>query len=306
MIIQHIKNKDIDRKKWDKTVANAVCGFIYFQSFYLDGLCIWDALVYGDYECIMPLPYKKKYGISYIYTPYFISQLGIVGDAAVIKLQLNNFVNAIPSQFKWVHINLNEQNFELDLYSTYSIKIRTNYVLSLQKSYEELYNHFNKDARKNIKNAQSNWLTIAENIDIEIVFDFYKNAYGGLVKNISKKAFDNFKNVCKKALLFKKGFTVAVLDSQNKICVAAFFAIDNKRLYYLLGAPNDDGRKNSATHFLINEIIKKYAASDLSLDFEGSDIESVASFYKKFSPEKRNYLELKINRLPKIFSWLKK
>ncbi len=306
MSIQHIKNKDIDKKRWDNTVINAANGFIYFQSFYLDGLCNWDALVFGDYECVMPLPYKKKYGINYVYTPYFISQLGIVGDAANVKLQLNNFINAIPTQFKWVQLHLNELNYGAHLLQNYSTTVRTNYVLHLQKSYNELYNNFNKDARQNIKNAETNGLTIKENIDVETVIEFYKNAYGSLVKNISEKVFDNFKNVCTQAILYNQGFTIAILDNQNKTCAAAFFAIDNKRIYYLLGAPNLDGRKYSATHFLINEVIKKYSSSNIALDFEGSDIESVASFYRKFSPEKRNYLTLKINRLPNILRWLKK
>jgi hypothetical protein len=38
---------------------------------------VWDALVWGDYEFVMPLPVRKKWGIQYVYQPLFCQQLGI-------------------------------------------------------------------------------------------------------------------------------------------------------------------------------------------------------------------------------------
>jgi hypothetical protein len=42
------------------------------------------------------------------------------------------------------------------------------------------------------------------------------------------------------------------------------------------------------------------------LDFEGSDIATVARFYAGFGAQQENYPVLQLNRLPWLFRWLKK
>ena len=58
--------------------------------------------------------------------------------------------------------------------------------------------------------------------------------------------------------------------------------------------------------YLINEVIKKYSQQDLIFDFEGSDNESLARFYKGFGGYETSYLNLKRNELPLPFKWFKK
>ena len=81
-----ISNEEIDRKKWDDSLLNFPCSLIYSQSFYLDAMCKWDALVVGDYEALMPLPNRKKWKINYLYQPAFTQQLGIIGNVETCLL----------------------------------------------------------------------------------------------------------------------------------------------------------------------------------------------------------------------------
>ena len=37
----------------------------------------WDALVEDDYVSVMPLPYRKKMGVTYIFPPTMTQQLGV-------------------------------------------------------------------------------------------------------------------------------------------------------------------------------------------------------------------------------------
>jgi len=37
----------------------------------------WDALVLNDYEAVMPLTWNKKYGIHYLFQPFFCASLGV-------------------------------------------------------------------------------------------------------------------------------------------------------------------------------------------------------------------------------------
>src|SRR5438067_2243203 len=78
--IRYVRHKDIDRKSWDRRVEASTNGLIYARSTYLDALCRhWDAVIAGDYEAVMALPWRRKFYLRYLYAPAFIQQLGIIG-----------------------------------------------------------------------------------------------------------------------------------------------------------------------------------------------------------------------------------
>jgi hypothetical protein len=303
--IRYIEHTNIDKAMWDRTIADSTNGFIYSRSFFLDNMCEWDALVMGEYEYVMPLPFRKKAGFKYIYTPFFTGQLGISGINKPTDDLSRQFLEAIPASFSFVDLQLNEYNH---LNNTPGLKIteRVNYVIDLNQSYELIYADFNKDARKNLRQAAALNLTVKEYIEPAFVFDLYKKAYGHLNKNITTDDYNNFYSVCLKAIELNNGMVMGIQDAAGEILTAAFFAIDNKRIYYLLGAPTAKGKKANATHLLIDSMLKKYAGHPLVFDFEGSDIPSVADFYKKFGPQKRSYQQVMINRLPFWIRWLKR
>jgi hypothetical protein len=43
----------------------------------------WHGIVIDDYAAVMALPWKRKLRIRYGYTPPFMQQLGIVGEASL-------------------------------------------------------------------------------------------------------------------------------------------------------------------------------------------------------------------------------
>ena len=63
--IQYLLHPQINKKKWDGCIDNAANGLLYATSTYLDCMAVqWYALVLTDYEMVMPLPCRKKYGIN--------------------------------------------------------------------------------------------------------------------------------------------------------------------------------------------------------------------------------------------------
>ena len=61
MEIKYLSHNNIDLKKWDICIQNAYNSLIYAESWYLDIVSPnWEALVYNDYEYVMPLPLKRK------------------------------------------------------------------------------------------------------------------------------------------------------------------------------------------------------------------------------------------------------
>jgi len=56
---------------------------------------------------------------------------------------------------------------------------------------------------------------------------------------------------------------------------------------------------------IIDYIIQQYAGTGFVLDFEGSEISSIETFYKGFGATHQPYYHLRINKLPWPIKWLK-
>jgi len=66
-----------------------------------------------------------------------------------------------------------------------------------------------------------------------------------------------------------------------------------------------DGKTIGASHYLIDRFIADYAGQNLILDFEGSDISSLAFFYSSFGAKEEKYSAIKLNKLPWYIKWMK-
>lgn len=302
--IHYLRRQEIDPAKWDSCVRNAPNGWLYARSFFLDGIGEWDALICGDYDHIMPLPKKRKYGLSYIYIPPFTGQLGIIGTDPLSQELTDRFIGAIPRSFELADILLNEQNAPCSLPGAHSTK-RTNYVLSLREPYEAICNRYSGDAKKNIRRTQALQLSASSDVRIDMVIEMYKEAYGKKNRHISQSDFNRLAVLGAQCMDQDNGFTIGIRNTDNELVASAFFGKDEKRIYYILGAPNQQGRDSNAVHCLIDEVIKRYAGSGLAFDFEGSDIPSVAQFYRKFGPQAMEYDLVRVNRLPRWVQWLR-
>ena len=84
------------------------------------------------------------------------------------------------------------------------------------------------------------------------------------------------------------------------------FLKDNNRLYNIIPCITEKGKELLANYFLYNELIKEYAADNIIIDFEGSDIPGVAYFYEKFASKNQQYPAIKFNTLPAIIKLFKK
>ena len=167
--IHYITRDRIDIAKWNTCIDAADNGLIYGYSFYLDHMAtLWDGLVLGDYEAVMPLTWNKKYGIAYLYQPFLTAQLGLFGKNISAEL-LGAFLNSIPSKFKYWDFYLNHGNvFALNNFSLYR---RANYVLNLYRSYEDITGGYRENIIRNIKKAEQAGCTAAKDFDEEKVIE---------------------------------------------------------------------------------------------------------------------------------------
>ncbi|MGE5108443.1 MAG: hypothetical protein ACM3H8_12910 [Sphingobacteriales bacterium] len=303
MAIQYATYRQIDKHKWDSCIDNAANGLVYAYSFYLDEMADnWDALITNDYETVMPLPWRKKYGIYYLHQPFFCASLGIFSEKKITSELAAQFFQSIPAKFKYWDISLNYgNNFLLPEFGLYE---RTNYILNLQPGYEELVANFKTNIKRNIKKAEEMGCTIEKNIPLTPILVLSKEILQA-VSPVEEEDYNNFAELYK--ILFDKGQAInyAVYSAQKELLASCVFFFSHKRAYYILVGNHPNGKTVGASHVLINAFIKDFAGKDLLLDFEGSDIRNLAFFYSSFGAIEEKYGAIKLNRLPKLFRWLK-
>jgi hypothetical protein len=301
--INYLTYQQINKTKWDACIDGADNGLIYGYSFYLDAMAQhWDALVLGDYEAVMPLTWNRKYSIHYLYQPPFTACLGVFGKALTAET-VNEFLQEIPAKFKYWDIYFNPGNlFKLKDFNLYQ---RMNYVLSLNNSYEKLYTAFRENIQRNIKKSEQFQLSINKNIAIADVIRLAKEQSNSFA-SIADDDFTRFEKLFHLLYSKQKATTYGVYTKEKQLIASAVFFFSHNRAYYIMVGNHPNGKTLGASHALINGFIKDNAGEDILLDFEGSDIPSLAFFYSSFGAVEEKYSAIKLNKLPAPIKWLKK
>lgn len=295
--IRILSSKDVDREKWDKCARENENGLIYARSLFLDYMAgRWKGIVVGEYESVMPICYSKKYGVKYLVKPAFAQQLGLIGYWE----NSESLLRVINKEYRYgdVYFNFGNQQFKPVCTE------RTNFILSLKESYRNIYEGYKLNLKRSIAHAERNHLQVME-CSVSEAIGAYK-AYLKTKTFLLASAFDKLEALCKDTFFLKNNFARKVVSLSGETLAVALFLKDNKRIYNIAPTTFDNGRKTNAMHFLLNEVIKEFACTDLLFDFEGSEIPGVRTFYLKFSPVNQPYYHYHFNKLPVPLRFFKK
>ncbi len=300
--ITYLKNSEINKSKWDYCIAMSENGLIYSTSIFLDNMATnWDALVLDDYLAVMPLPFRKKYDIFYIYPPPFSQQIGITGTIKITDDLIHHFLKNIPAKFRYVEMNFNTANICI----LKNEKQRNNYYLSLAPLFEILQKGFSRSALRNVKKAVDENITVQENIATEEIIQMHRHRFhdkvGANTEDYSRLQ-KLFLNLQSSGMLF----TIGAFNLDKKLIAGSIYFAYKNRITFIINGNTNESLQNGATHLLMHNTIKKYSGNDCILDFEGSDFEDFVRFYKQYGAIAETYKLIKINRLPWPISLLKK
>lgn len=299
---QYIKHEDIDHDKWNRCIDEALNSRIYACTWQLDRAAPrWDALVLGDYAFVMPLPIRRKLGISYLYQPLFSQQLGIYPMPD--KKISGYFYRYLSKHFRFAELNLNAGNIPDKNIATTTFYARKNYLLALGESYKSIASFYSKNTKRNIAKADKNNLSIVEGIRLETYLEFKLQ---NLPPGVKRKDIHSLKSMIAYGQYKGFGEIYGVYSPENELCAAVYFCRWKDRVIYFNAASSDSGKELGAMYFLVNRFIKNNAGRNLTLDFEGSMIPGVARFYSGFGATPETYFQLKINRLPLPLKWFKR
>ncbi len=299
--LKYLKHAEIDSEKWNRCVENAGNNRIYSIAWYLDIVAEkWDALIWGDYEFVMPLPVKKKFGIQHIYQPTYCQQLGIFPNPPE-EIQ-KQFAIQLKRKYGIINYQINSEN-DIRAFENFKSTRKVNFELTLNPDYQNLFNSFSKHAKRNINSARKNTVTVVKGGTPDT---FIKTKKEATKVSVNESTYRILNRLMANFITSGKGVVYTAYSANNTICAAAFIVFYKNRAYYLNAFSTDEGRENRAMYAIVNEIIKEFSETGTVLDFEGSVIDGIARFYKGFGALPKNYFYIYSNRFPGINSVVKR
>lgn len=290
-MILHLRHNEIDKQKWDESIANSRNTLVYAYSWYLDVVSPqWEALVDDEYKAVMPLTWRKRFGIRYLCQPFFVQKLGVFSPEEVTNAHLEAFVEKAKSLFSFAEINLNADNVFGDM------PRHRNFELDLD-DYEQLESRYHDNTHRNLSRAQKSNLVVQDLADIDKVIALFDADRRQKIESFETKSYDVLRALADKALERGDGFIRGVSDGDGKLLAAAFFVSDGHKLTFMFSGNSAEGKQVQAMTFLIDSVVREYSGYGRILDFEGSDDEGLARFYAGFGARLIEYGSLRYNNM---------
>lgn len=294
MEIRFIKHHEIDFQKWNACIQHSQNGLIYGRYEYLNAMCeTWDALILGNYKAVMPLTYRSKFGIKYLYQPAFVQQTGIFGN--IEEGTISAFLRQAKNRYRFAEVYVNYQN------KVQNSTSKSNQIVFLHKNYRSLSNAYSNQTIRKIKQCRktnADYKPIDPTINIKD-FERYLRLK---IPHIRKDGFDQLNTFCLQYpdLSLSRGLMI-----NNKLTASVTAIRDDKRMFILTPLNHERNSYPGALHSLIDHLINEFSNQDLILDFEGSDIPGVYAFNKGFGAVDQPYSFVRWNHLPWPLSLIK-
>ncbi|CAM2806556.1 Uncharacterised protein [Weeksella virosa] len=280
-MIKQINRKNLDQEKYTKCLRKSVNYRVYAEIWYLDLLVNkrWDCLVYGDYQAVMPLPFIRLLGMKFVSQPTYCQQLGVFhSDNFPIEVFQRIYRKLEKKRVKSYHFN--EENTLL--FSPQGEK-RINHILPVNNR------EYDKKTKKNVRSFINKKVELRWNsVEIDELINFKQ-------KN-SQHAVDIQQLFRVLTILQeKKKATIITAHSEGELVGFSVFIDSGQRGIYVNASVNNQGKKMAVPTGILDAYIQENPMK--ILDFEGSNIPSIAHFFEGFGAQKKYYTCYKNNRL---------
>ncbi|MEO9532869.1 MAG: GNAT family N-acetyltransferase [Crocinitomicaceae bacterium] len=285
-----ISREHIDTERWNNRIQQSTTENIFCYSWYLDACAKnWSAIITDDYKTIVPIPFSKKLGVQQVYQAQFTRELDIFGN----EFNWEEVLSFLAKDFKAIQFRNGTQNL-LDQFET-----RNHQWLDLKG---EL--NFKNNAKRLIKKADKIY-SYKNSEDPTRLIELFKKTAFQKIETLNNEDLLRLEKLMKSSFENGHGELIEVFKN-DEFVGAGYFLKDKKRITYLKSAAIEEDKKAGAMYGLINFAINRFKKDYLIFDFGGSDVENVATFYRKFGAEDRSYYNYELNNLPAWFKALKR
>lgn len=301
-MIRHLQHTDIDKAWWDQALLRCADRLWYAQSWVLDHAAPgWDAIVDYDSGAIMPLTWRRKWGVDYLFQPFGLQQLGVFapepGQAQTIRLML-----AIPERFPYWDISVQHIAGFKEIHHG-RIEERTNQVLPLEGNVEELRAAYSQGHRRNLRNPDS--AMVFSNMTADDFVGLFRRTTGERFGAAAVRGLSDLQGAITEGVRRGQCEIVSFVNGDS-VVGAVCFATWEGRTILLKSANTSEGMEARAIFRILDHWVQRHAGTGFLLDFAGSMTPSVARFNAGFGAQPRVYLRLVRNLLPAPLRWLKR
>ncbi|MCG8411278.1 MAG: hypothetical protein MI739_08340 [Bacteroidales bacterium] len=286
-----LSREHINVDKWNACINNSIKKSIYGDIWFLDAACSnWGGVIMNDYEAVMPISFFKKYGLKFGISPYYVQKTGIYSSFELSQDVINCFYKKIPSRF----LIMGAYDFCVPEFGIRKINSRANYELSLTNDYKTNYSNYSSHTKSNVKRSNKNNLTIENTNDVLWFCDFANKNRRFVLPETEKESLFR---IVTNALNNNLGEILICKNMQSETIAALFVIKSDNRIYYHSPVANAEGYKNRAVYFMVDYLIKKYSKTQTIIDFEGSNIESIARFFRGFGAANKAYSKIQMFKI---------
>lgn len=265
-----VNSNALNREKYDYTIESL--GYWPFMfSWYWDAVSYsWGAFVKGDYEEVLPICYRWKFGIlPMLVTPYCVKW--IEGDASVAEQIISRTVG-----FK----NL---AFAIEVAGCKSAVVQVLTIDNLWTPSGDLKRNVKKSVNKGYQfKEKGNWSNFSQ-----LMRDFHPYTWTGddeaAMESLYLKSSD-----------LGYGF-ISEVWLENEVVASYFFILYKSKVLLVQNVTHSQHKGGSPMALLIYSIIEKLRVEKIfpEIHFMGSTNPGAAEFNKKFGAIDRKYFRLK-------------
>ena len=264
-MIRFVEHNEVDTNKWDRCVKRSINSTPYAFSWYLDIVVSnWNALILNDYEAVFPLPTRKKWGIQYAFTPFWVQQLGLISQTKEGLDRIDDFITAIPNTYRFLELNMNHIAPVKDSLN-YQIKDNFNYVLPLNKPYHLQKESYSKNLKRNLKKADSNGLQLFKHDAPQNLIQLFRSDKGQFITHFTDADYKKLEQIMHVAINKHCGEIWMAYGEGNRALAGCFLLFGPRRVVLLFTGNSPEGKASAAMPFLIDQFIKTSANSSFLL-----------------------------------------
>lgn len=209
------------------------------------------------------------------------------------KEQIGALLDQLSNKAKHISIRLYPSNQYVLPYYWRGFRLIPHFTYRINdlSDCSRIYADFHKTTKKNIKSAK-NKVTIREDPDPARLFSLLDKTFEaqGRSNPMDKETLRRIIEACGE---HRAGKLLIAEDAEGNAHSGAFLAYDENVCYYLFAGSDPKFRSSGAQSLVLWQAIQFASGRSRVFDFEGSMIESIEVFFRRFGCESTLYYEVK-------------
>ena len=300
-MIRHLVHSAIDKAQWDALLLRAENRMWYAHHAVLDILAPgWEALLDEESGAIMPLPWRSRWGIHYLFQPYGVQQLGVFAPHYDDTLG-QRFIDAVPERFRYwdIHVNERMRDIRCD-----QVLHSTQQVIPVLPDMEQQRAAYSQGHRRNLRRGEQYRKDLTTAIDADAFMDLYERTTALRFGPTKARDLASLRLLVRMIIAQGQGRILGMKEG-DELLAAAVFVEWGGRSIFLKSAVDERAQERAPMFLIVDGYLALGAGGSGLLDMAGSNTPTVQRFNAGFGARTSVYLHLIRNRLPPPLRWYK-